>query len=963
MKYFVKHNNEEKGPYLLDEIESFVHKGILPSYIKVREEFNDTWLGLNEFTKIININKDSTNTNSILEVLNVKDDETIILSKKEMEEELINEEELDKTILTKVTQKNLLKSEKAVKENIDGTFKQLSNNVKKVDKTKFYDIDEFKDALVEAKETEQVLERKEKNIESIKTIAKDPINKILMYGIIACILAILFYDDFSPEETEVLKKSYLYPEITQIDEIVGGNREKAIVIYEKQKNISFNSYEDLINKSVELKKALGEYYHKDSLIDLAKTYALLLPYSQKKERDSIVLANLLESLGEEKINKNARYLEVWLIFYHNVEKYQSVKYLMSNYRKMSNKLTSISLAHYLSALQKIGDFEEISNLKSVFLDARKEDPYMYNALLNYFFLENRFEDYGNVFKDGRNNIPGNFHILKHGVKFHFLNKDYSSALDVLKVIKDKHIHLHKNYRSFFLESMGVITAVEGEFDKAQKYFKEALELNPRSDVVSILSSLEANEKYDEISVLINKSKSIDSMLKSNKFLLLKKYEIALSQALNAVDYFESRESLVNLGDVQVELGYYGEAIKNYKVSLSRYGESSKINLKLLDAYISSYQLKNANIFINKLNTTEEINRSKYKELVAKYYYNKEKYLKSLLWLERSIQENKINDSAHYKMAKIYLDNGRPARAKESILNAIKYEPSNLDYKILYSRILHQQEGVETAIGYLRNIKDKYVNKIKINNQIAIFYYQSGQISNFQELEKKVKIDNTENSEFFLFMMNAATLEGNESLAIDYARKYLLVNPADHQVSLELAKSYMRTNNFDEASKVLGKVRNRIETYPEVNSLLSKIKLMKGDLDGALEYSQYEIDNNPELSYGYTQKAIALIKKDDKKPAMTLLKKAQRIDPSEIEMLKILAGLKREFGQFSESVDYYLKAIEIDGDDHYLYFQLAQVYKEMGKISEASNYYKTYLDVYPEAPEGDEIRKYLSLLNR
>jgi len=963
MKYFVKHNNEEKGPYLLDEIESFVHKGILPSYIKVRQEFNETWVGLNEFTKIININKDTTNTNSIFDIIDVKEDETVILSKSEIQDELIDEGELEKTILTKVTQKNLIKNEQDIKENIEGTFKQLSTTEKKIDKTKFYDIDEFKDALIEAQETEKVLESKEKNIESIKAVAKDPISRILMYGIIACVLAILFYDDFSPKEDEDLRKNYLIPEITLVDEIIGGNREKSVAIYEKQKEIPFYNYENLIKKTIELKRSLNEYYYKDALIDLAKAYALLLPFSSKKEEDSIVVANILESLGEEKINKNARYLEVWLIFYHNIGKYQSVKYLMSNYRKMSNKLTSIALAHYLSALQKIGDFKEISDLKSIFLDARKGDPYMYDALLNYFFLENRFEDYGNIFKEARSNMPENFDILKHGVRFNFLNKDYTNALDLLKIIKKKHVHLHKKYRSFYLESMGVITAVEGQFKKAQKYFKEALELNPRSDVVSILSDLEVNEEYNEISVLINKSKSIDAMLKSKNYLDSKDYEIALSQALNAVDFYESKESLVNLADVQSKLGYYGESIKNYQVALSRYGESSKINLKLLDAYISSYQLKSANVFINKLNTTAEINKSKYKELVAKYYYNKEKYLKSLLWLERSIQENKINDTAHYKMAKIYLDNGRPERAKQSILNAIKYEPSNLDYKILYSKIIHQQDGVETAIGYLRNIKSKYVNTIKINNQIAIFYYQSGQISNFQELEKKVKIDNTENTEFFLFMMNAASLEGNDDLAIDYARKYLLVNPADHQVGIELAKSYMRTNKYDEALRVLEKIRSRIETYPEINSLISKILLIKGDIPGALEYSQYEIDNNPELSYGYTQKAIALIKKDDKKSAMTLLKKAQRIDPSEIEMLKILAGLKREFGEYSESVDYYMKALEIDGDDHYLYFQLAQVYKEMGKIKEASNYYKTYLNVYPEAPEGPEIKQYLSLLNR
>lgn len=92
----------------------------------------------------------------------------------------------------------------------------------------------------------------------------------------------------------------------------------------------------------------------------------------------------------------------------------------------------------------------------------------------------------------------------------------------------------------------------------------------------------------------------------------------------------------------------------------------------------------------------------------------------------------------YKLAKVYLVNNQFDRSKKLINKAIQLDPSNIEYRIVYSSILYENEDVDTAVGYLRDALKDFPDSAKINNQIAIYYYRSGQIKNFTALKDSIK---------------------------------------------------------------------------------------------------------------------------------------------------------------------------------------------------------------------------------
>ncbi len=963
MKYYVKHNNEELGPYRLDDIQSMLKKELLPKFIKIRSEFDDNWRALTDFTQHIDLNsEDFTFTDSIFKQLKKEETSKIVLKKNNDDAELINDNDLDKTILSKNTQIELDENTISIKENLNKTFKQLTTRKSQVDKTKFYDIDEFKGALQEAQETEDLLKRKRRDIEEVKEATKDPVNRGLFLAILLCLLAFLFLDD--PKEEEVIvesKEEFLFPEITQIEEVIGGNVDKSDSILDKSKKYTFYQYEDLLQKSKLYKEALDVFYNKDAVLKLSKTYGLLLPFTKEKEQASNIIASLLEVLGEEKMFKQPMNFEAWIIFYHNIKKYAAVKFLVESYLRVNDKITAITLSFFFSSLHHLGEYEALETYKSQLAKSLDQTPYAYNALLEYLLVENRFKDYGKVAYRGYKKFPKSLLIIRHLIKFLILDERYKDALSLLKTYEKREYDHHPIYKAFYLESMGVLKSIDGKFQDAQKDFDLAIKLNPESEIVTKLSNLETSDQYKETTDLINRSKAINFVRRSQREIKEKKFQNALSTALDAVDAFESPEARLNLADIQRELGYYSEAIKNYeKVQRSESGLGTQ-NINLLRTYVESYQFGKANKLINKISNLPLASSSRYKESVSDFYFKQGQYAKALYWLNLSTKENKINDRGHYKIANIRFNNGSITEAKRRILKAIKFDPSNLDYRILYSKIKKEEDGVETAIGYLRSIKKNFLEHTKIKNQIAVFYYESGQINSFEDLIKEVVIDDKENADFYLYMMNAASIEENDSLAISYAKKYMLVNPGNHEVGIELSKSYLRLLKFDEAEKVLLRIQAKIKSFPEVNSLLSHIYFLKGEMDKAQAYAEAEIKFNPRRTYGYVQLAKIFEKNGDLGGASMHLNKAKRFDAEDMDMLKTFGDLKLKMGQPNEAMKLFEKALEIDGEDHYLYFQLAEVYKNMGKSKEAARNYRTYLDLFPDAPEKNEIREFLSLL--
>ena len=93
--------------------------------------------------------------------------------------------------------------------------------------------------------------------------------------------------------------------------------------------------------------------------------------------------------------------------------------------------------------------------------------------------------------------------------------------------------------------------------------------------------------------------------------------------------------------------------------------------------------------------------------------------------EVSVQLDPLFDEGFHKLGEIYLSVRRYKYAKDRVNKAIQLNPSNPKYYVTYSRILYELNGVDMAIGYLRDQLQKFPNSPRVLSQIAQFYYRSG----------------------------------------------------------------------------------------------------------------------------------------------------------------------------------------------------------------------------------------------
>ena len=70
-------------------------------------------------------------------------------------------------------------------------------------------------------------------------------------------------------------------------------------------------------------------------------------------------------------------------------------------------------------------------------------------------------------------------------------------------------------------------------------------------------------------------------------------------------------------------------------------------------------------------------------------------------------------------------------ARINLAKAIELDPLNIDYKVVWAKILYELESSDTAIGYLRDLLKEHPDNPKILADIAIYYYKSGQINDFE----------------------------------------------------------------------------------------------------------------------------------------------------------------------------------------------------------------------------------------
>lgn len=404
-----------------------------------------------------------------------------------------------------------------------------------------------------------------------------------------------------------------------------------------------------------------------------------------------------------------------------------------------------------------------------------------------------------------------------------------------------------------------IYAEMDEFDKALDAYNKVIELNPDDAFIYI---------------------SIGSIYENQA-----KYKQALEAYSKALDIFpEYKYNYFNIGNVQYQLRNYKEAIKNYNSFLDTYSGHNEARENLAASYLAVKDYQNAQ---KQYQIIYDKNPDGFKHF---YEYgmamlNTENPEKAIEFLEKSIEINSENDSAHLGLAQAYQDLGKNDMSYEQYQIVLKNLPNlntvRLDYADLLAEMNKNTESLEQYNMYIK----AFPNDVKGYEHIANVYLK---LKNYDKaLENYLTALSKDSSNVDIKKNIANCYHNNKDYAnaIKYYDEVLISEPTDFNTRFNKALALHAMKKYDDAITIYKELLN------EKNE-----RAVKDNLNTALVARGHEL-----VEIGETKEAISLFK----------------------EALK---------GGYS---------------DGHVYFGLARAYRATGDNTKASENYEKAITIDPE----------------
>lgn len=1020
--YLIYVNNKSIGPYNKEEVIDLINRGYIPIFSKCQVLGESDWKNINDLEDFAEFcknfkesqwNEDTfykkilqdpsknpvlefpTQTEQIATTVWEKpqssdlDQQQKSQSTSNLDEKIIQDniksnkisdddsKHLDKTIISQKTLDYLNNEKKilAEKKNLEEQNKKIvAKNVESHQEhaTEVFSLVPQEDLNETFSMVEKKWDSRKRGLEKLKEeISREKINyqkrliknkkktgSILLFIIVLWALFMLLPDDTNLEKK---KSVYILPEINfpEINDEKDEDQSNRLL---QEGLLQIKNYEypnllkaaPILQKSYELNDANKAALHKLALVD-----ALMLGHSQDLQKDALVVYKILQLIGDGQEFKFIDVLAAKMFFYTALKKYNAVIYLMKKYMTISKKINTLVYAAYIRALVETGDLKILKPVFDKIANLPQKSILLFSAILDYQLLENNYKNFEIVFNEALLQHQQSVAILLKGCDLYSKTENWEKVYDILKRVKSLEFEKSITYYSIYLQFLGQYYAFKAQTELATKTLEESLALKESIELRRKLSSLQANAIHEETNKLINQSKSIDYLVKSQDFRQRNDWDLAMINALKAVDYDPNYiPAVLNLAKIQTDLGYYDLAIKKLEPIVKKNLTDTELTIGLLNVYIKSFRMNDAARLVGNISDSEAAQSENFQSALSDYYEQKNEPLKALLWLQQAVKQNPLNDEVIFKLASAYIKNNNISLAKNLITRAISLDPSNLEYHSLYADVLFDSEDPEVALGYLRQLLKDFPDHPIILNKIAIFYYRTGQIKNFESLKEEIKNTPEAGKELFLFLMKSSRKEARLQDFVTYALDYLKIYPGDLEIKLQLVAAYYELNKFDQAIQQLDLIDERVANYPKSNFFKAKIKVSQGDTAAALELAKSEVKNNPanESSYILLGDIYRLMEKFPE--AENAYRSAQKINPKSVDSIKGIAYIKMVKNDPNTAIDLFEKALKWRPDDSSMYLVLGDLYRQMGQTPQAIKYYKNFLDLEPDSKEKDKIKLYL-----
>lgn len=843
--------------------------------------------------------------------------------------------------------------------------------VSSTDETQILVLDKIKkDLLEEVKESEKKLKKKDikaidlpsdSNEENGKEAPKK--NKTLFKIILGIALALAVYEIFGTGSTKKESFSINRPEITYPVVYQQENKEKSEKLEGEGDQLLFKGdYLSVLKASLKYRESIENWFGNNSALGkLIYTYGALYRDTIKEFDDSRVIAKLIQ-LGEKKTPSDMNYVIGAASFYNYINRPLSAKVLIERFLKFEKKISSKLLQQYMMATILDGDAIEARNIYNKLEGMQKKDRDVYIAMSRYKVFVNDYIGAKEILKTAAAQFKNSILILDEYAEIALYLEDFETVSKIVQAMEILNADNSVYFYSKYLKFKGVLWAINGDSKKAFAAFKESLKIKDDEFLRIKLEGVNAESSESKLGVFINENKAIQLIRRSKLTLKQEDLNESLKSAILAVDtnpdYYPA---IKQLSIVQRRRGHFNNAIEMLKKYIAKNPTSGGPQFDLVETFIDANKFEDAKKTLAKFGQVTPIQKRRYSFLLGKLHLKQRNSLPAINSLRKALNEDPLNDRILFLLAEIYLKGGKPEETKKLINKAIELNPGNVYYRSIYGEALYEIDGTDTAIGYIRSILPTFNNHARLVGDVAKYYFRSGQIKFFNEQLEKLKTMPNKNADLFKTLFESAMLEDDVEKIIKYGTELMTLSPGDLEFKISFAEILIESKNYDRALDVLVDVKNRLDTFPRLYYLISKIYLIKGDNDKALEMALKESVNNPNLPEAFTLLGDIYLKVDDLKQAKASYEKAQSRSPEYYDALYGLGYVYFKLNDYEMSLQLLQKANQIDPNDPFLARQMGYVFLKMGQRALAKESFNVYLKLAPDASDKAEISKILKSL--
>ena len=350
-------------------------------------------------------------------------------------------------------------------------------------------------------------------------------------------------------------------------------------------------------------------------------------------------------------------------------------------------------------------------------------------------------------------------------------------------------------------------------------------------------------------------------------------------------------------------------------------------------------------------TKYEVANAEYLLIDAQKYFLLEDYKKAEAFLQKSLEIDKENDAAYFKLAEIYMINTNTEKGLDAINKALSLVKDNKYYYLLAAQLYKQKNDLPAAANayeqMVQNTSDYHDYLLDMSDIYTALKRYDDAITAIENTEKKFG----KKSQFTLQKVSLMLANNQEAEAVDLVREMIDDGSDDEELILEYTKLVANHRSVQQAIDFLEE-RERtskmefalINFYLDINQLSQVIP----KLDGL--FNDINVDVESKLSFMNQLLAQPELNKHEQ-TLVSLQEVLENTHPNTAPVLEMSGKVYSELSQFnpihqSKAIESYLKVKDLDPSNFNVWDRILTAEYEAQDWSQLVEHSNEALDLYP-----------------